>query len=336
MGIGRPLPGTVKSMSSKGQARIAKTAQTSPFWTELKVYGWDDLGKDLIQMRPGHQTGYKALDQYVRIPRGAITVVAGRPANGKTSFQLNLIVNMLRNPVNRNYNFYFFSYEEAQKYIAAKLIMIMAGEVLHDKENLNAYLTYLEDCYRGKKKRGKGSINRAIEEFKGYTDPESKRLFVIDQPYKGTKLASCLNGLGQDKQTGAVFIDYIQKIPLESEFRPTARYLEIKIVSELLLNSAKKGDIPLIVGAQLGRDASRTGELMLHSLRESGDLEQDANLVLGLHKESPENEEGLHNDKGPVNLQVHILKNRGGPAGKKVILGFDGRVLQVSDRRGFF
>ena len=112
--------------------------------TELKCYGWDDLGRDLTQMRPGHQTGYKALDEYVRIPRGAITVVAGRPANGKTSFQLNLLINMLRNPVNRNSNFYFISYEEAKKYITAKLIMIMAGEVLHDKENLNAYLTYLD------------------------------------------------------------------------------------------------------------------------------------------------------------------------------------------------
>ena len=95
-------------------------------------------------------------------------------------------------------------------------------------------------------------------------------------------------------------------------------------------------DIPIIVGAQLGREASQTGELMLHSLRESGDLEQDANIVLGLDKESTENDEGFHSDKGPVNLQVHILKNRGGPAGIKVTLGFDGRVLQVSDQKGFF
>ena len=284
---------------------------------------------------PVNQTGYKALDEHLRIPRGAITVVAGRPSHGKTSFQLNLLINMLRNPVNRNHKFYFFSYEEARKYITAKLIMIMAGEVLHDKDNLNAYLAYLEDCFREKKKRGKGSINRAIEEYKGYTDP-SRRLFIIDKPYRGTKLASVLTELGRDKQTGAVFIDYIQKIPLGSDFRPTARYLEIKIVSELLLNSAKEGDIPLIVGAQVGRDASRTGKLTLHSLRESGDLEQDANVVLGLHNESTENEESFHYENGPANLQVHILKNRGGPAGKIVILGFDGRVLQVTDKRGFF
>jgi replicative DNA helicase len=336
MRMGRPLPGKVKSMSLKGQTRTAETTQTSLIYTELKGYGWDDLGRDLIRLRPGHQTGYKALDQYVRIPRGAMTVVAGRPSHGKTSFQLNLLVNMLRNPINRNYKFYFFSYEEAQKYISAKLIMIMAGEVLHDKDNLNAYLAYLEGCHRGKKKRGKGSINRAIDEFKGYTNPDYRRLFIIDEPYGGTKLASVLTELGQDKQTGAVFIDYIQKIPLGSDFRTTARYLEIKIVSELLLNSAKQGDIPLIVGAQVGRDASRSGKLTLHSLRESGDLEQDANIVLGLHNESTEDEESFHYENGPANLQVHILKNRGGPAGKIVILGFDGRVLQVTDKRGFF
>jgi replicative DNA helicase len=323
-------------MYSKGQTRTVENPRSSPIYTELKGYGWDDFGGDLEQLRHGHQTGYKALDQHLRIPRGAITVVAGRPSHGKTSFLLNLLVNMLRNPVNRDYKFYFFSYEEALKYITVKLIMIMAGEVLHDEDNLNAYLAYLKDCFRGRKKRGKGSINRAIEEYKGYTDPDSRRLFIIDEPYGGTKVASVLTELGRDKQTGAVFIDYIQKIPLGSEFRPTTRYLEIKIVSELLLNSAKKGDIPLIVGAQVGRDASRTGKLTLHSLRESGDLEQDANVVLGLHNESTENEENFHYENGPANLQVHILKNRGGPVRKIVTLGFDGRVLQVSDKRGFF
>ncbi len=323
-------------MSSKGQAQTAEDTRSSIICTELKCYSWKDFGRDLIGMRPGRQTGYKALDQHLRIPRGAITVVAGRPSHGKTSFQLNLLVNMLRNPANKDYKFYFFSYEEAQKYITAKLIMIMAGEVLHDKDNLNAYLAHLKDCFKGKKKRGKVVINRAIEEFKGFTDPDSMRLFIIDETYTGKELALVLTELGRDQQTGAVFIDYIQKIPLGREFRPTARYLEIKIVSELLLNSAKKGDIPLIVGAQLGRDASRTGKLTLHSLRESGDLEQDANVVLGLHNESTENEESFHYENGPANLQVHILKNRGGPAGKIVTLGFDGRVLKVSDKRGFF
>lgn len=312
---------------------MTKSFRESTVTPELKVYGWEELGRDLMNTRPGQQTGYKALDHYVRIPRGAITVVAARPGDGKTSLQLNLLLNMLRNPENKDYKFYFFSYEETQKYIATKLIMIMAGQVLHNKENLSAYLCYLNDRYKGIKRRSNSNINRAVEEFKSYTSVEPKRLTIIDQPYKINKLTSILNLVGQDKQTGAVFIDYIQKISLESNLRVTARYLEIKIVSELLLDIAKYGDIPLIVGAQLGRNASHNGELTLHSLRESGDLEQDANVVLGLRKESMEDEE---DSNGPVNLHVHILKNRGGPAGGKVTLDFDGRVFQVSERRAFF
>ena len=262
-------------------------------------------------------------------------MVAARPTNGKTSFQLNLLVNMLRNPANRNDKFHFFSYEETKKYIVAKLIMIMAGEVLDENDNVNAYLHHLTEYCRGKKKRTKGNINRAIEEFKSYTTDEADRLSIKDLPYKGKELAGLINELGQVKQIGAVFIDYIQKIPLESYFRQTDRYLQIKIVSELLLNSAKKIDIPLIVGAQMNRGAMGNKELMLHSLRESGDLEQDANVVLGLNKESMDNED-LDNGNGKFNLQVHILKNRSGPAGSKVTLGFDGRVLQVNDQRTGF
>jgi replicative DNA helicase len=336
MGMGRPLPGKVKFMSSKGQARSRKTMHASSCPAGLECYDWDKLGQDLNHVRSGYKTGYKALDEYVRIPRGAMTVVAGRPAHGKTSFLLNLLVNMLRHKDNKDLRFYFFSYEEAKKYIATKLIMIMAGEVLDDKKNLGAYTKYLNNCSKENKKRGKAAINKAINEFNSYTNSEYQRLFIIDHPYKGKALATLINTIGQNEQTGAVFIDYIQKIPIENVYRLTARYLEVKIVSELLLNSAKTGDIPLIVGAQLGRKASQTGELTLYSLRESGDLEQDANVVLGLYYEALEDKAGSHHNPGPVNLQVQILKNRGGPGGKKVILEFDGRVFQVSERKGFF
>ena len=68
-------------------------------------------------------------------------------------------------------------------------------------------------------------------------------------------------------------IDYIQRIPIPSQ---SQRYLDIKMISSLLLEQAVSQDIPIILGAQLNRGT----EGGLSSLREGGDIEQDANLVL--------------------------------------------------------
>jgi replicative DNA helicase len=145
--------------------------------------------------------------------------------------------------------------------------------------------------------------------------------------------------LARQGEVGAVFIDYIQKIPLQN---PTGgqRYQEIKRVSELLLEQAKTLDLPIIMGAQLTRPASKDKTskadrvVRLENLRESGDIEQDANLVLGLYNDSvvKMEEEDKEVTAREVDLEVHILKNRAGIAGKKVTLTFERPVLRIKDK----
>jgi replicative DNA helicase len=248
-----------------------------------------ELITDIEGTVEGLKTGYEGLDKIISIPQGAITIIGARPGHGKTTLQLNLLLNMLR--AHPDKRFFFFSYEEAKKFIALKLIMNLAGVELNQEANLGAYVNYF------KEKRDQDfqdpdyqKIETGIQEYEELVN--SGRLIVSDRTIPGEELASLVGHLARPGEVGAIFIDYIQKIPLKT---PTGgqRYQEIKRVSELLLEQAKTLDIPIIMGAQLTRPASKDKGssksdriVRLENLRESVDIEQDANLVLGLYNES--------------------------------------------------
>lgn len=292
-----------------------------------------ELIADIEGTVEGLKTGYWELDRLISIPQGAITIIAGRPGHGKTTLQLNLLLNMLRAYPDKR--FFFFSYEEARKFIALKLIMNLARAELNQEANLGAYVNYF------KEKRGQDSqdpayqrIEEGIQEYGKLVS--SGRLIISDRTLPGEELASLIGHLARPGEVGAVFVDYIQKIPLQT-FTGGHRYQEIKKVSELLLEQAVTQDLALIMGAQLTRPDKKSPKpervVRLDNLRESGDIEQDANLVLGLYNDSVAKMEEEKEVKGrEVSLEVHILKNRAGIAGKKVTLTFDRPVLRIKDR----
>lgn len=287
----------------------------------------EDLTADIKATSPALATGYQKLDEIARLPVGAITIIAGRPGHGKTTFQLNLLVNMLRAYPGKK--FYFFSYEEARKAIATKLLMILAGVELNRDTNYGAYVNYLQE------KRGtKPKIEQAIKEYEQLTS--TGRLLISDKMYAGEDLASVIGLLAKSGDTGAVIVDYIQKIPL---LRPSQsqRYLDIKLVSGMLLEQAVSQDIPLILGAQLGRDRTQGSKPRLDNLRESGDIEQDANLVIGLYNDAVEKmeEESYQSPvkmDPQVDLEISVLKNRAGIAGRAYTLTFSRPILTITDK----
>lgn len=287
----------------------------------------EDLIQDTLATSPAMATGYKRLDEEARIPVGALTIIAGRPGHGKTTLQLNLLLNMLKAYPGKK--FYFFSYEEARKAIATKIIMILAGVDLGGAQNYGAYVNYLQE------KRGSNpKVDKAIKEYEQLTS--SGRLLISDKPYPAEDLASVISLLAKSGETGAVIVDYIQKIPL---LKPSQaqRYLDIKQVSSLLLQQAVSLDIPIILGAQLGRGQGSDSRVRLDNLRESGDIEQDANLVLGLYTEAVDKIEndplqGATKAAPEVDIQISVLKNRAGVAGRVYTMTINRPVYKITDK----
>lgn len=291
-------------------------------------YLLEDLSEDILSTPEALSTGWDSLDKLAKIPAGALTIIAGRPGQGKTTFQLNLLSNLLKKYPDKS--FYYFSYEEARKAIALKLIMMRAGVTLQAESNYGAYVHYMK-ARGGSVEASDKRIEQALQEFKEITS--AGRLTISDDMYPAEDLATVIGLLAKKGNTGAVIVDYIQRIPTQSQ---SQRYLELKIVSSRLLEQAVQLDIPIILGAQLNRSLDNT-KPRLENLRESGDIEQDANLVLSLYTpaiEDMEKADYMETVSAVVDMEVSILKNRGGASGRKITLSFNRPVLRISDKAG--
>jgi replicative DNA helicase len=221
-------------------------------------------------------------------------------------------------------SFFFFSYEESRKQIGLKLLNILSGELLVGSHNLDQLENYLRTKRTDIKK-----IERGKAELRELT--ESGRLWIIDAPLFVDELADALAYYRERYPMRAVFIDYIQKIKSRGGY--PSRQVELQKISERILEAAKGLSIPIIMGAQLGRDILHKDKVRLDNLREAGDIEQDASLVLGLY--NPAMEKAQNGEDIPagdeVELTVTVLKNRNGQVNEERSLTFNRPLLTIKD-----
>lgn len=307
-----------------------------------RPYTMEDYYREIENAREGLETGFKSLDKYIAIPMGAITIIAGRPRHGKTALMLNMLLNMARKHEGKK--FYFFSYEMGERALTTRLLMMASGHPFRNSEkNIWAYQDYIKGGWPGGSVE---SIECARRELKGLM--VNGGITLIGKSYPADELADTIRAYAEQGDTGAVFVDYVQKVPAPRDYRAQAAYQKVQAALEILRETAVTTDLPLIMGAQFRRpdkpgssDDKRGQVLRLESLRESGDIEQDANLVVGLWNERAETMDEEGKDPGiyamtstSFNLDLAILKNRDGIVGKNIQLSFDPRVQKIQDIEG--
>ena len=309
----------------------------TPYPTDIAIM-------DIQNRREGLVTGYQSIDKFISIPNGAITLIAGRPSHCKTSFLLNLLLNMVEKYTDKS--FYFFSYEESKTALYVKLINILSETIVSEGYEYKN-LQQLENYLKGGNKVNK-NINTAIETYNNYV--KAGRLWLIDTPLDVDILAGTLESITYNYNVGGVFIDYAQRIKYNGRYE-TER-VKIARISEALRETSTRLDIPLIIGTQLNRDNSKD-KPQLDNLKEAGNLEEDANIVLGLYnwrtaiekekademttKDGEIKKKQLKNCKGgevkidvrAIDLEVHILKNRNGIINETALLCFDAPILKI-------
>lgn len=293
----------------------------------LQPYVFGDFLTEVAQTPDGLRTGIASLDRLCRLPQGAITIVAGRPSHGKTTLLLNLMMGLVEQYPDRQ--FVFLSYEEERKRLLLKLLNFLVQSPQLDPDRTN--LAYLHDYIR----RGathQPAIELAKERLSVLMD--TQRILILDQPLDAHQLADTCRLLADRYPIGAFFIDYIQKIRIPERL-PT-RQVELQRISDIILQDiAKATGLPVVLGAQLNRDA-QTEELKLHQMREAGDIEQDANLVLGIWNAATAGAEagGESVAYDPVvDLKVIVLKNREGLVNVQTTLDFYRQQHRVADRQ---
>lgn len=233
----------------------------------------------------GISSGYFKLDKMLGYFRpGKVYYIGARTSMGKTTFILNLIFNMVRNPINARIG--FFTLEMTNQQIMEKIACMMAGinyEKYDDGElNDEELARFCEAC----------KIARKNMLF--LSDPNTINIQQIR--------LEALKMVHQNK-IDILYIDYLTRVkPVGKHFN---KHLEVDELSKALQSLAKEINIPIIILAQLNRAAANGEPPGLNSFRESGSIEEDADVCLLLHR--PE-----YYDKKtkPGLLEVIVAKNR--------------------------
>ncbi|MCS7212986.1 MAG: replicative DNA helicase [Candidatus Calescibacterium sp.] len=250
-------------------------------------------------------TCFPSLDEkIVGFHPGDFVIIAGRPGMGKTSFALSIAYYMATEKI----PVMFFSIEMPIKLILLRILSMHSGIPLQRIISKN-----LSDLERSR------IVNSANEISK-------LPMFFNDSVQGITQIRSLSKRARDEKGVKAVFIDYLQQIFVE--WKVERREEEISTISRLLKSLAKELKIPVVALSQLSREPERRGDNkrpQLSDLRESGSLEQDADLVLMLYRDhyynpcqksvsASENENFDCCERARI-AEIIIAKNRNGPTG---------------------
>ena len=253
----------------------------------------DDLHKDKGKIR-GIPTGFRDLDNVLAgLQRSDLFILAARPAMGKTAFALNLAHNVAmkaEQPV------LLFSLEMSKEQLVDRLLSMESGV-----DAWNIRTGNLSDRDFEKIGQAMGSLGEApifIDDTPGLTVSEMRTKARREQ---------------HQRQLGLVIVDYLQLMSGGSRFSNDGnRVQEISEISRGLKLIARELNVPVIALSQLSRSVeSRTPpHPQLSDLRESGSIEQDADVVAFLYRDEYYNPE---NTQKPGILDVMIKKHRNGP-----------------------
>jgi len=266
----------------------------------------------------GIASGFKRLDQITAgWQKSDLVIIAGRPAMGKTSFALSIAKNIA---VDEKTPIAFFSLEMNNVQLVNRLISNIC-EITGDKI-LSGQLSE-DEWIRLDKNVSK------LKEAPLYVD-DTAGLSVFELRTKARRLV-------REKGVKIIMIDYLQLMNA-SGMRFGNRQEEVSHISRSLKGLAKELDIPILALSQLNRSVdnrdprdSQTKRPLLSDLRESGAIEQDADMVLFVHR--PEYYK-IYEDENGENLRgkaiIIIAKHRKGSIGD-VVLDFRGQYTRFQN-----
>ena len=241
----------------------------------------------------GFITSFKDLDSILQgIQKSDLIIVAGRPSMGKTAFSLNIGNNIVK------------------KY---KIPLVIFSLEMSRQQVIYRFLANNTKINASRLKSGKMTLSEWEKLSESMKDISELPIFIDDDPNltindMRSRLRKILNN---DAKEAVVIIDYLQL--MKSTLKLDNRVQEISYITRNLKILAKEFKIPIILLSQLSRNVeSRINKRpMLSDLRESGSIEQDADIVIMIYREDYYTE---NQTNSPI-TEFIIAKHRNGPTG---------------------
>lgn len=256
-----------------------------------KVEGFKSLEIRHEQVIP---TGFKGVDNALRggMRPSQLIIIGARPATGKTTMALNIAANVIDDTKGKHV--VFVSLEQTADQLIEKIVSLEAG-CQFPKTRIELEMA-----------RQLGAIGKIEEAAKSFP---FERLHVVEKTDNVDTLCSAVNELCQKHSVACVVIDYLQLIPLHGD---RSRYEGITKISNKLKVLAKDANVPIVCLAQLSRNNDTEGRTpRLSDLRDSGSIEQDADVAALLYNSTNETEEEVQISSFRT-VNFDIQKNRNG------------------------
>jgi replicative DNA helicase len=266
----------------------------------------------------GLATGFKQLDVMTSgLQKGELIIIAARPSMGKTAFAINIAENAA---VQSKAIVAVFSLEMSKESLLRRML---ASQAWVDQRKLQTGFLLKEDQVK---------LQRALEQL------VESRLFIDDTA--GISMAEMRAKSRRLKQTAGgldlIVVDYLQLMSASLAGGKKGfenRTQEVSAISRGLKALSKELDVPVIALSQLSRASERRGDdkrPMLSDLRESGSIEQDADVVAFIHREAYYNRTEELSEDEKAKSEIILAKQRNGPTGT-VNLNFVSRFTRFDD-----
>ncbi|MBN1552151.1 replicative DNA helicase [bacterium] len=263
----------------------------------------------------GIGTGFEDLDKITTgLHKGELIIIAGRPAMGKTTFALNIAHHVA---VQEKTPVLIYSLEMTEEQLVQRML---CAEAEVDGQNLRKGFVRGEDWSR---------LARAAAEL------SQAPIFIDDTPAVSIlEMRSRARRIKSKAGLGLILVDYLQL--MQGRRQAESRQLEISEISRTLKFMAKEMECPVVALSQLSRavESRTTKRPQLADLRESGAIEQDADVVLMIYRPEKydikeiEINKKMENTKGIT--EIIVAKQRNGPTGS-IYLAFRESLLQFKD-----
>ena len=292
-----------------------------------------DLVKEIRYTSPGVRVGFEVGKIDLKIPGGAVTIVAGPTGHGKTMVLVNLILNYLE--LHPDKQACFFSYEESRAAIQCLFLNTYINCKLsnNNRESIKSYFRDGHAQFITQESQ--------VEFFKGKEEFFNKlidtgRLRIFYSDCCADELVQNIKFLRKNADIGLVAIDYMQLLSLKNK-KTLPRQEELKQICLMLKDCAIDTGLPMLVAAQFNRTVIAEADLSPTAIGEAGDIERAANMVIGIWNRnyqglSREGNKGKNGQPVPQAPQMYmeVLKGRETGIGHASVFDLDGNTGKLS------
>ena len=265
------------------------------------------------------------------LPSGALTILAAPTSHGKSTFLRNLAIDVARRYKDEKKSVLYFTFEESEEDVIAQFTNTYIGKRLHAVSKKHTQIDSIIDYYKTGEPKYIGGSNAEIsaDEFKrrelsfstDYLDSGRIRIYYRD--YDLETLIEALEYAVSNIPTKAIFIDYIQ-ILRSQKFARQPRAEQLKEICISLKDFSVKYKLPVVLAAQLNREANTPLRMNNTQMAESSDIEKAANTIVCLWNSSFKLK--LYGGKEPNKEEkdeIDTLK------GKGFVLGQEGKLFAL-------